>query len=206
MMEQVVRNARTHNSQSINHQKELHMKHNHLFVPILLTAVLFGLYGCTIAKISGRGALPLLLNNPPQKVEVLQNVSVSKMRVFDYTGAFDVSEVLSELMIGSNADALINLNITVKTTVVDFLVNLITLGLANSRTFEVQGQAVKAPQGLGYLEIPGSEVIQEASTIHELNLVPEDNFILPSTATMIARTPSGFALVHYNPNAITVNE
>lgn len=114
--------------------------------------------------------------------------------------------VLSELMIGSNADAIINLNITVKTTVVDFLVNLITLGLANSRTFEVEGQAVRAPQGLGYLEIPGSEVVKEASTIKELNLEPEENFILSSTATMIARTPSGFALVHYNPDAIAVND
>lgn len=182
------------------------MQRSHLFVPILTLAVLVGLAGCTIAKISGRGAVPLIFNNPQKKVEVVQNVSVSKMRVFDYTGAFDVSEVLSEVMIGSNADAIINLNVTIKTTVVDFLVNLITLGIANSRTFEVQGQAVKAPQGLGYLEIPGSEVVKEASTIEELNLRPENDFYTIGTATMIARVASGFALVRYNPNLVSVEE
>lgn len=63
------------------------------FILVLFLGVLVGVSGCTIAKISGRGAQPLLLNNPQKKVEVLQRVNVSKMRVFDYTGAFDVSEV-----------------------------------------------------------------------------------------------------------------
>jgi hypothetical protein len=165
-----------------------------------------GLSGCTIAKISGRGAQPLLLNNPPKKVEVIQNIRVSKMRVFDYTGTFDVYEALSDEMIASNADAIINLSITIKSTIADFFVNLITLGLANSRTFEIQGQAVKAPQGLSYLEIPGSDVVQEATSIRELNLVQEQSSVLSNTATMIVRTPKGYALVHYNPNSVTVNE
>lgn len=173
------------------------------FVPVLLATIL--VEGCVLAKISGRGAIPLILNNPPKKVEVVQNINFSKMRVFDYTGAFDVSEVLTEAMIGSNADALINLNITVKTTVVDFLVNLITLGLANSHTFEVQGQAVKAPQGLSLLSLPNSEVLREAETIKELNLDQGSHFDLSGETTMIARTPSGFALLRYNPNSVAIS-
>jgi len=182
------------------------MKYRNIIVSICSLGLIVWIEGCTIAKISGRGAQPLLLNNPPTKVEVIQNISLSKMRVFDYTGSFDVSEVLSEYLIGSNADALINLNVTVKITVLDFLLNLVTLNLAYSRTFELQGQAVRAPNGLGYINIPGTRIIKEAHTITELNIENENYYQTLNEATMIVRTPTGFALVLYNPKLINVEE
>lgn len=133
-----------------------------LHAATVIAVLLFLANGCTIAKISGRGAIPLILNNPPKKVEVIENVKISKMRTFDYTGAFDVSEILSEIMVKSSADAVINLTVTVKQGVPDFFVNLITLGLARATTFEVQGQAVKAPDGIGDLIMPGARTVAEA--------------------------------------------
>jgi hypothetical protein len=174
-----------------------------LALAVLIVAAM-SFEGCVLAKISGRGPLPLMLNNPPAKVEVIQNLSFSKMRVFDYTGAFDVSEVLSEMMVGANASAIINLNIVVKTTVLDYLLNLITLGLAQSRTFEVQGQVVKAPQGLGMLDNSNFHLLKEAGSIGELGLNGQCPTALGGNAIMLARTESGFALIQYNPNAITV--
>lgn len=151
--------------------------------------------GCTIAKISGRGAQPLLLNNPPVKVEVVQNIKVSKMILFDYTGAFDVSEVLSEILIGSNADAIINLNITLKTTVLDFIVNLVTLGLANARTFEVRGQAIKFKEKWGYLNNSNFKVVKESKFLREIT----DAYLTSiDPSTFIVKTKTGFALLKYN--------
>lgn len=137
-----------------------------IFLGIVGTALFLG--GCTMAKISGRGALPLLLNQPEAKVEVIQELKRSKHIMFDYTAAFDVSEVLSEILIGSNADAIINITITVKSTPLDWIVNLFTLGLAQSKTFEISGQAIKAPEGLGSLRLPGSEMLAEARELSDL--------------------------------------
>jgi hypothetical protein len=140
--------------------------HRVSFVFLLMVAAVMG--GCTLAKISGKGAIPIMLNQPQVKVEVIQQFKTSKMRAFDYTGAFDVSEVLAEHLIGSNADALMNVTITVKTTALDFLVNLATLGIAQSRTFEVSGQVVRAPQGLSATDFPEADVLVTAADLDQL--------------------------------------
>jgi hypothetical protein len=104
--------------------------------------------GCTFAKISGRGTTPLLLNDPADRVTLVEHFRTSKRITFDYTGAFDASEVLSDVMQGKQADAVANMVVTVKTTFGDALLNIITLGIANARTLEVEGDLVRR-EGVG---------------------------------------------------------
>ena len=98
---------------------------------------------CTFAKISGRGAKPLLLNNPTREVEVIATLNESKLVTFDYTGAFDISEVVSEAVARANGDAVINASVAIKGDIGTFFANLFTLGLANARRFEVRGEIVR---------------------------------------------------------------
>jgi hypothetical protein len=166
-----------------------------LLIVLALVAVSFG--ACTIAKLSGRGALPILLNNPHAKVEIIKHVEDSKMVVFDYTSAFDASEILAKRFEETKADAIINVTFTVKSDVATFFINVFTLLLANARIIEVEGDLVNAPQGLGSLSLPGSEIIAEAENLRDLRLRIGDGLLTPSIATMIMKTQSGFALVHY---------
>ena len=159
--------------------------------------------GCTIAKISGRGSIPLILNQPEAKVEVIQRVEHSKHIMFDYTSAFDVSEVLSEILVGSDADAIINVAITVQTTVADFLLNLVTLGIAQSKTFKVSCDVVKAPEGLGSISIPGSQTLAESSNLDDLVPLVFQDSQRDRSSTMIVRVQQGengpsYKLIRYN--------
>jgi len=166
----------------------------------ILIAIMLGLAleACTIAKISGRGAIPILLNNPRGKVEVIKHLRDSKMVVFDYTGTFDASEILNKHFEETKADAIINLTFTIKSDVGSFFVNFFTLGLANARVMEVEGDLIKAPQGLGLLDIPGSETISVAESIQELITKVSDSASLDGAPQMIVRTENGFKLVRYN--------
>jgi hypothetical protein len=140
------------------------------------------------------------MNNPHAKVDVIKHVEDSKMVVFDYTGAFDASEILAKRFEETKADAIINVTFTLKTDVGTFFINLITLGIANARIIQVEGDLVNAPQGLGSLSLPGAEIIAEAENLHDLRLKIGDGLLTPSIATMIMKTQSGFALVHYQPD------
>lgn len=156
--------------------------------------------GCTTAKISGTGEIPLILNQPQAKIETIQKFEHSKMIAFDYTSAFDVSEVLNEVMIGTDADAIINLRITFKMKFVDFVVNLITIGLAQSKHLIVSGTAIRAPEGLSVL--PGEEVetLAQSSQIGDfLSFVQND---VPGTDLAIIRNciadqGDAFRLIRY---------
>ncbi len=162
---------------------------------LLTMVVCFG--SCTIAKISGRGSIPYMLNNPPAKTEVISHFNESKMITFDYTSAFDVSEILAEQLTTSGADAAINLTITLKADFASFCINMITLGIANAKIFQVEGDLVKAPNGLGSL-LENSEILAEAETIKELQLAlkklqkDQDVVNLPT----IVRTETGFVAIN----------
>lgn len=134
---------------------------------VILVSFMIILSGCTIAKISGKGSLPLLLNNPSQKVKVLSHFKESKMITFDYTSSFDVYEVIAERLANTNADMVTNLTITIKSDVGTFMVNLFTLGLANARTFQVEGDFVKVVGGVSSL-MDGHQVLGVAKTASEL--------------------------------------
>jgi hypothetical protein len=136
------------------------------YLRVIVVGAMLGLLnlvlGCTVAKISGTSEIPLILNQPQAKIETIQKFEYSKHIAFDYTSAFDVSEVLNKVMIGSDADAIINLRITVETNFVDFLLNLFTVWLAQSKHLVVSGTAIRAPEGLSLL--PGEEVETLASS------------------------------------------
>ena len=134
---------------------------------VLLFSLTVFMSGCTIAKISGKGSMPLLLNNPPEKVKVVSHFSESKMITFDYTSSFDVYEIIADRLANSNADMAINLTITIKSDVGTFFVNLFTLGLANARTVQVEGDFVKRVGGMGAL-LKGHEVLGVAQSAKEL--------------------------------------
>ena len=86
------------------------------FIGIVLIA------GCTIAKVSGRGSIPMLLNNPAERVTVIEHFKISKMITFDYTASFDVSEIIADkLGRSTEADAVTNISINVKQDVGTFL-------------------------------------------------------------------------------------
>ena len=69
------------------------------------------------------------------------------MVTFDYTNTFDVSHLLIEKIQGANADAITNITITIKSDVKSFMVNLITLGIAQAKVFSVEGDLVSIEGG-----------------------------------------------------------
>jgi len=166
----------------------------------IMAAIAFG--GCTIAKISGRGPVPLILNQPQARVEVIEEVRESKQVLFDYTGAFDVSEVLSQHFKKYKADAIINVSVIIQITPGDYFINLFTLGIAQAKTFEVSGQLVRAPKGLSSLSIPGSQILAESKDLKDITAamlrISQDG-----AGHMIARVDKedgvSYRLIHFGP-------
>jgi hypothetical protein len=103
---------------------------------------------------------------------LVERVTESKRKVFDFTGAIDISEVVGEKLAASDADALINTQIAIKSTVPDFFINLFTLGIANVYTIEVTGELVQAPEGLSTLIEEGT-VLGRAASLDALTLDAE---------------------------------
>ncbi|MDZ7691763.1 MAG: hypothetical protein U5K69_11670 [Balneolaceae bacterium] len=106
-----------------------------------------------MAKISGKSSKPLMLNNPTVKTEIVGNFDETELRTFDYTGAIDVYEVLSNVIAESDADAVTNLTITLKSDVGTFFLNLVTLGIANAYRVGVTGDLVNLPEGMTNLDV-----------------------------------------------------
>ena len=163
------------------------------FPVVVLLAVALFLSGCTMAKISGKGPIPLLLNNPSKKVEVIEHLKASKMITFDYTGSFDVYEIIAEKLANTKADAAINLTVTIKSDMGTFLVNLFTFGLANARTIQVEGDLVKAPEGVSSLFDP-SQVLAKARDVQDLKSEIKE-IERHGRISSIVRTDDGFAIL-----------
>ena len=111
-----------------------------------LIALLFvvNLTGCTTVKILARGNKPLMLNQPSQSYDVISHFDKETGVMFDYTGAPDISKTIQEGMAGNtDADAVANIFISVKSTVGDFVLNFFTLGIANAYTLQVEGDIIK---------------------------------------------------------------
>lgn len=168
-----------------------------LFLLSICFCLMLFLEACTIAKFSGRGAYPIMMNNPTQKVEVIKHVSDSKMVVFDYTRAFDTSELLTKFFEENKADAIINLELRLKSDVGTFFINLITLGLANAVVWGIEGDLVKMPQGLSLSDMPDVQIVASANTIGELMSKLSNDNINQSEHQMIAKTDEGFAFIKY---------
>lgn len=69
-----------------------------------------------------------------------ESVKIEHRLVFDYTGAVDVQEVLRERY--GSGHQFENVSVKIKQEPVDIIVNIFTLGLAQSKTFEISGDKV----------------------------------------------------------------
>ncbi len=112
---------------------------------LIITVLACGLFmqSCTIAKISGKGAVPVLLNQPSQQMQLVEHITVKKNSNFDWTSSFDVSEVIAKKVAEKQPDAVINTTVTIKTSIDNFFINLFTLGLAQSRKIVVDADLMK---------------------------------------------------------------
>jgi len=111
------------------------MKRSLLFV--IISMALFT-QSCTVAKISGKGAVPVLLNQPAEQMKLLEHVTFKKNRNFDWTSSFDISEILSKKVAEQKPDAVINVTVTIKSGIDNFFINVFTLGLARSRKIVIE--------------------------------------------------------------------
>ncbi len=98
---------------------------------------------CTIAKISGRGAVPIMLNQPSEQMQLVEHITVKKNSNFDWTSSFDVSEVIARKVAEKQPDAVINTTVTIRTSIDNFFINLFTLGLAQSRKIIIDADLMK---------------------------------------------------------------
>ena len=111
---------------------------------LLAAVAALALTACgTIAKVSGRGALPIVMNNPPQRVRVVKHIEVEKRVSFDYTNTYDASAILADEIAKANADAVINTAFEVKSTFGTAMLNMFTLGLANAKVVKITADLVK---------------------------------------------------------------
>ena len=112
---------------------------------LIITVLACGLFmqSCTIAKISGKGAVPVILNQPSQQMQLVEHITVKKNINFDWTSSFDVSEVIAKKVAEKQPDAVINTTVTIKTSIDNYFINLFTLGLAQSRKIVVDADLMK---------------------------------------------------------------
>ena len=97
--------------------------------------------GCTALRIYATSGNTIALSTLRQGQS--ESFTVVKHTAFDYTGAIDVQEIV-RTKYGSGV-TLQNVSVKVKMTVGDFFLNMVTLGIANSKHYEVTGDAVRAP-------------------------------------------------------------
>lgn len=111
---------------------------------LLLLIFTVHITGCTLVKLVARGNQPIILNTLPEKYTVLGHFSKEKSFYFDYTRAPDISSFIREGVAAyPNADAVVNVFVTVKSSVGDFFMNLFTLGLAYAYTLSVEGDVIQ---------------------------------------------------------------
>ncbi len=98
---------------------------------------------CTVARISGKGAVPILLNQPAEKMELVEHIKIKKNSNFDYTSSFDASQLLATEIAAKKPDAVANVTVVVKSGFDNFLINLFTLTLAQSRKVVIEADLLK---------------------------------------------------------------
>lgn len=113
-------------------------------VVLLLLSLIVNLTGCTVVKLIARGNQPIILNTLPEKYTVLGHFSKERSFFFDYTRAPDISSLIRESTAAyPNGDAVVNVFVTVKSTIGDFFMNLFTIGIANAYTLNVEGDVIQ---------------------------------------------------------------
>ncbi len=105
----------------------------------LIVVLCVSLAGCTVARIyaTSGNQVSLTETNPAGG----EQFTIHHRLVFDYTGAIDVQELLRERY-GSGHEFQ-NVTVKLKSDGIDFLLNLVTFGLAQSRSVEITGDKVR---------------------------------------------------------------
>ncbi len=113
------------------------IKYLKVMTPLIVTLV--ALSGCTMARIyaTSGNEVSLTETNPAGG----ESFTIEHRIVFDYTAAMDVQELLRNRY-GSGHEFQ-NVTVKLKIDVIDYLLNFVTLGLANSRSFEITGDKVR---------------------------------------------------------------
>lgn len=94
--------------------------------------------GCTMARIYATSGNEVSLTETSSVGG--ESFTIEHRIVFDYTAAVDIQELLRKRY-GSGHEFQ-NVTVKLKIDPVDYLLNLITIGLANSRSFEITGDKV----------------------------------------------------------------
>jgi hypothetical protein len=112
------------------------MNKKSLFLGVVCVALL---NGCTIARIYSTSGNEVSLTDA--KHAGGEAFKIEHRISFDYTGAVDVQEVLRERY--GSGHRFQNVSVKLKVKPEDFLINLVTLGIAQSKTFEISGDKVR---------------------------------------------------------------
>jgi len=118
------------------------MKKFLLFSLVVITVIF--LAGCSTLKIELRGNKPVLLNTPTKEYLVLNHFIQGKVSAFDYSGTPDISAIVYKVLLDyPNADAIVNLFITIRRGPLEVIPDLLTLGLANIYTIKAEGDIIQ---------------------------------------------------------------
>lgn len=110
----------------------------------VLVGAFLALSGCTIAKISGAGSRPIVLNNLPGEYEVLRSFEIDELVVFDYTNTYELDRFVSKVLASHpDADAAVNVKMDLRSSPGSFFINLFTLGLASAKQVVVRGDVIR---------------------------------------------------------------
>lgn len=95
--------------------------------------------GCTLARIYSTSGNSVSMTDVSKAGG--ESFKIEHRLVFDYTGAVDVQELLRDRY--GSGHQFENLSVKIKQEPIDIIVNIFTLGLAQSKTFEISGDKVK---------------------------------------------------------------
>ena len=110
-----------------------------MFFSSLLIAALVS--GCTMARIySTSGNTVALTTVKPGRAE---SFTITERMMFDYTNSLDVQELIRRKF-GSGV-LVQNVTVKLQQDPVDFVLNVVTIGIAQSRTFEISGDIIRNP-------------------------------------------------------------
>lgn len=109
-----------------------------LFKLLVILACLIATTGCTVARIYSTSGNSVAMTDTAGSGE---SFTIEHRLVFDYTSAVDVQELLRARY--GTGHQFENISVKIRQDPIDVIVNIFTLGLAQSKTFEVTGDKVR---------------------------------------------------------------
>jgi hypothetical protein len=107
------------------------------YIPLLGLLIAFS--GCTTARIYATSGNDISMTKVSSSGG--EAFKIEHRLIFDYTSAIDVQELLRERY--GSGHQFENVTVKLKVEVPDFLLNLVTFGIAASRSFEISGDKIK---------------------------------------------------------------